>query len=401
MGFCCFHSFALLSAFARRIVPLPSSFNCFLNSEAPACQNTETKQSSGIRFGQVSYHCADCGTEFCANCQSSHAVLHATSIVRFTIYSWPPQQDVAAKTASCSRCAAEVNCRIECSDCLSCICDDCAGFSQALKEWYKHREQHARVKGFISLYPPTANVIPPTSSGCECLTMRGCVSHCGRCYRGKLTDFLIPVDFYRLVSKRRSLQNLSTSISDGYLACKGPSGSRKGQLGRISGSQLLRHGFLISLLIEVLTNLIANKIGESLYLCRPCKQTYNSSFEICEQCYASEQANHPGHQFSRLAITRVTNMPDSADTQLTNWWRCAAPGCNLGRCPLYTWSQSQDRGNFWPFWFGNGRSVHRHCSESLIRESVLELVHPTLASALNEEAPHKPQNHHNELDRWS
>ena len=74
----------------------------------------------------------------------------------------------------------------------------------------------------------------------------------------------------------------------------------------------------------------ALKIGETLYTCRTCKLEYNDSMDICENCYPEESEKHAGHEMVRLAITRVTNMPDDKVVQLNNWWRCSSPGCNAG-----------------------------------------------------------------------
>ncbi len=125
--------------------------------------------------------------DFCASCQSSHAMTaHVSSIVRITSYSWPPPPDVANAVASCSQCSLEIKCRIECSDCLQCICLACDEYTDRRQPWFRHRDKHQRVKGFISLAPPSKNVIPPANHECECLTVSGCISHCGRCSKGTL-----------------------------------------------------------------------------------------------------------------------------------------------------------------------------------------------------------------------
>ena len=140
-----------------------------------------------MHFGETVYHCIDCGIEFCASCQSSHArTAHAISIVRITSYSWPPQPDVAQAVASCSQCSLEVKCRIECSDCLQCICVACYGIPQRRQPWYRHRDQHQRIKGFVYLRPPSHNAVSPANRECECLTVTGCISHCDRCLKGML-----------------------------------------------------------------------------------------------------------------------------------------------------------------------------------------------------------------------
>ena len=63
---------------------------------------------------------------------------------------------------------------------------ECAGTRERILDFYKHREQHPLVKGFISLIDPLKNVVPPVDHECECLRMRGCVSHCSRCFKGEL-----------------------------------------------------------------------------------------------------------------------------------------------------------------------------------------------------------------------
>ena len=74
----------------------------------------------------------------------------------------------------------------------------------------------------------------------------------------------------------------------------------------------------------------AIKIGEAVYLCRTCRREYDHSMEICEKCYQEDSEKHAGHEMGRLAITRVTNMPDDMIIQANNWWRCSSPGCNTG-----------------------------------------------------------------------
>lgn len=140
-----------------------------------------------MRFGETAYHCIECDVDFCAPCQSSHAMTaHASAIVRTTSYSWPPPPDVANAVASCSQCSLEIKCRIECSDCLQCICLACHGMAPRRQSWFRHRDQHQRIKGFIHLLPPSQNVVPPANHDCECLTVTGCISHCERCSTGKL-----------------------------------------------------------------------------------------------------------------------------------------------------------------------------------------------------------------------
>lgn len=121
----------------------------------------------------------------CSSCQPSHSGLHATSIVRFTFVPWPPQPDVSETTASCSECSLNVKCRLECSDCSSCLCIECGGYKERRQKWYEHRNQHQRIKGFIYIASPLDELVPSTSSQCDCLTVRGCISHCSRCERGK------------------------------------------------------------------------------------------------------------------------------------------------------------------------------------------------------------------------
>ena len=82
---------------------------------------------------------------------------------------------------------------------------------------------------------------------------------------------------------------------------------------------------------EVTTEtILVRKVGESLYRCRTCLREYNASMELCEGCYAADSQKHPGHEFARLMTQRVTDMPDDAEAQINNWWRCNFPGCNLG-----------------------------------------------------------------------
>ena len=143
-----------------------------------------------MRFGDTTYHCIDCSTDFCTSCQSIHAMTaHATSIVRATAHSWPPSPNVAKTIASCSHCSLEVKCRTECSDCLQCLCLTCYGLDDRRQSWYRHRDQHQRSKGFIQLQPPSQNVVPPADHVCECLTKTGCVSHCGGCSEGMLFSY--------------------------------------------------------------------------------------------------------------------------------------------------------------------------------------------------------------------
>ena len=63
---------------------------------------------------------------------------------------------------------------------------ECTGVPERVLNFYKHREQHPRVKGFIFLTDPLKNVVPPVDHECECLRVRGCVGHCSRCFKGEL-----------------------------------------------------------------------------------------------------------------------------------------------------------------------------------------------------------------------
>ena len=155
----------------------------------PLCHH-RLNESLGMRFGEPFYYCIECNIDLCPSCQGAHAVTeHASSLVRITIHFWPPRPDVAKAAASCSECSLETKCRLECSDCLQCICSTCFGVPLRRLTWLGHRDQHQRPKGFINIVPPSQNVVPPASRECECLTVTGCIGHCGRCYQGMLYLF--------------------------------------------------------------------------------------------------------------------------------------------------------------------------------------------------------------------
>lgn len=67
------------------------------------------------------------------------------------------------------------------------------------------------------------------------------------------------------------------------------------------------------------------------YKCRTCSSEYHAAQELCEDCYNRESQRHLGHDFARMAIRRVTDMPDDLEAQLQNSWRCAFPGCGFGK----------------------------------------------------------------------
>ncbi len=94
-----------------------------------------------------------------------------------------------------------------------------------------------------------------------------------------------------------------------------------------------------------------NKVGESIYLCRTCQRGFNSAMELCIACYTADSKNHQGHEFARLIVQRVTDMPDDYDVQVSNWWRCSFPGCNLSMClpasPIIL-ARLADRRSHWP-----------------------------------------------------
>ncbi len=148
--------------------------------------NIGSRPLPGICFGQNAYFCIECKADFCGACQASHAATHASSLVRVKHFSWPPHKEIAAQLGTCSLCSIEVKCRVECGDCSLAICTECAGLHNRVPSFYKHREQHPCVKGFISLLDPLRNVVPPVNHECECLRVRGCVSHCQRCFKGEL-----------------------------------------------------------------------------------------------------------------------------------------------------------------------------------------------------------------------
>lgn len=156
---------------------------------------------------------------------------HARSIVRIINYSWPPQPDVANAVASCSQCSREIKCRVECSDCLQCICLACHEIPERRQPWYRHREQHERIKGFIWLSPPLKNVVPPENYECECLTVTGCISHCERCSKG-----MLPSRYCRFFEKFAALSPVGIGIMRLLPANSGPWDIRRVCIGEVSAT---------------------------------------------------------------------------------------------------------------------------------------------------------------------
>ena len=173
--------------------------------------NIGSRPLRGICFGQNAYYCIECKVDFCGPCQQSHAITHASSIVRGKNHSWPPHKEIAAQLGTCSLCSIEVKCRIECGDCSLAICTECAEIQDRVLGFYKHREQKPCVKGFISLISPLKNVVPPVDHECECLRVRGCISHCGRCFKGELV-------FNRCSD--RNLQQCVPFVIDSRCSCR-------------------------------------------------------------------------------------------------------------------------------------------------------------------------------------
>lgn len=137
----------------------------------------------GLRTDTTTYHCIECEVQFCSKCQSSHAVLHAAHLVRYSLQLWSQSMTTAAELATCSECSLEVRCRIECSVCSQAICSGCYGFADRRLQWYKHRLQHGKGNGILDIVAPTYSVVPPVDHRCDCLQATGCVSHCGGCFR--------------------------------------------------------------------------------------------------------------------------------------------------------------------------------------------------------------------------
>lgn len=138
---------------------------------------------AGLKANTTTYFCVECDANFCSNCQSSHAIQHASHIVRHTQQPWSQSMPALAEISSCSECSLEVRCRFECSTCSNAICYECYEFTERRVKLYQHRVQHGKGTAFIEIFPPTYSVVPPIDHECDCLRATGCLSHCGKCFR--------------------------------------------------------------------------------------------------------------------------------------------------------------------------------------------------------------------------
>ncbi len=134
-----------------------------------------------MRINGTTYYCVECDAHFCSICQSSHAISHATHLVRFSHQHWSQSMTIVAEHASCSECSLEVRCRIECLVCSRAICYDCYEHSDRRLPWYQHRLEHGKGNGILATIAPTHSVIPPGDHRCDCFQPTGCLGHCGRC----------------------------------------------------------------------------------------------------------------------------------------------------------------------------------------------------------------------------
>ena len=128
--------------------------------------------------------------------------------------------------------------------------------------------------------------------------------------------------FYKK-KKKRELHDLSCffNAADITVLDNAPTGNNSNRIGGCRRKELTLPDIVV-------------KVGESLYMCRPCKREYGWSMELCQKCYTEEVPKHQGHEFSQLVIEHVDDMPDSEDIQLANMWRCTA--CSSG---MYEYSQ--------------------------------------------------------------
>ncbi len=137
----------------------------------------------GVRTNTTTYYCIKCEVHFCSNCQSSHARLHATHLVRYSHQLWSQSMTTAAERSSCSECSLELRCRIECLGCSRAICYDCYGQSARRLPWHQHQLQHGKGNGILVIVPPTQFIIPPVDHHCDCLQATGCMTHCDGCFQ--------------------------------------------------------------------------------------------------------------------------------------------------------------------------------------------------------------------------
>lgn len=137
----------------------------------------------GLRADSTSYFCTDCDANFCGHCQSSHAALHASKLVRWVNRRWSQSMATISEFSICSECSLDVRSRVECSVCSRAICVGCHGPPEKRLAWYDHQREHGKGNGYWNLVAPTRSVVPPTDHQCDCLQATGCVSHCERCFK--------------------------------------------------------------------------------------------------------------------------------------------------------------------------------------------------------------------------
>ena len=144
-----------------------------------------------LRFFELYFFCRGCSARYCSSCQAGHLTTHGSRIVRFTDVSWSSTMQGIKTQSNCSRCMRDTKCRLECMDCLACLCHSCTDSVSQRNKWL---EEHTKIfwlhKSFRLILPPSWARNPLVNRECCCLEVHDVVSHCLKCSEGAQTRFL-------------------------------------------------------------------------------------------------------------------------------------------------------------------------------------------------------------------
>ncbi len=155
-----------------------------------------------INYEETYYECRVCVTTLCSTCQGSHTGGHLTDLIRFVAIAWSATLSIEPQS-SCVICSKQVKCRIECTECLSSVCNSCyCDKPQAKELWYKqHTAEYPRHKSFRDIALPFMFKKPlPKDMSCPCFDKSEVLGHCSRCCKGMST---CPVERFVVYSMAR------------------------------------------------------------------------------------------------------------------------------------------------------------------------------------------------------
>lgn len=141
---------------------------------------------SDICYEETYYECQICNTNLCSTCQGSHVNSHIIHLIRFVTIAWAATKSIEP-LSSCLICSRQVKCRIECTECLTSICNSCYCDNREARElWHKqHKAEYPYHKSFREVSQPFMFKKPLSKDRfCPCFDKHEIIGHCSRCSKG-------------------------------------------------------------------------------------------------------------------------------------------------------------------------------------------------------------------------